>query len=188
MLFVFATCRAHNLAENQTNLAGNQKEFGSTEPVEPAFFKSALVLNWLQNCVMVPGACSLCSHLCWFLVLSLVLLPGAAPWCSTLAILTLVHLAVQYCCVIHIAVATNTHFIPAYLTEQVGWSATCRGKTKFQSCFFPITTSLLELSPNLPFAVKPQILTITSTIVFDLKGITSRIVCSVNKFYMHTSF
>ena len=84
--------------------------------------------------------------------------------------------------------ATNTHFIPEYLTEQVGWIPSGSGETKLESYFFPIATSLLEISPKLPFTGKPQILTITSTIFFDLKGITSRIVCSVNKFNLQTSF
>ena len=40
MLFVFCTCKAHNLVENTTNLAENLKKLGSAEPVEPAFGKS----------------------------------------------------------------------------------------------------------------------------------------------------
>ena len=40
MLFVFCTCRAHNLAENESNLAENLKKLGSAEPVEAAFCKS----------------------------------------------------------------------------------------------------------------------------------------------------
>ena len=42
ILFVFCTCKAHKLAENQTNLAENQKKkkTGSAEPMEPAFCKS----------------------------------------------------------------------------------------------------------------------------------------------------
>ncbi len=40
MLFVFCTYKAHNLAENKTNLAENLKKLGSAEPMEPAFCKS----------------------------------------------------------------------------------------------------------------------------------------------------
>ena len=48
MSVVFCTCKAHNLEENQANLAKNptkKKKLSPAEPMEPAFFcKSALYL------------------------------------------------------------------------------------------------------------------------------------------------
>ena len=57
MLFVFCTCRAHNLAENKTNLGVNQKKISSTEPMDPAFFKSTLTAA-SKTCR--PPVCSSC--------------------------------------------------------------------------------------------------------------------------------
>ena len=42
MSFKIFTWKAHNLAENQTNLTEKLKKLGSAEPVEPAFCKSVL--------------------------------------------------------------------------------------------------------------------------------------------------
>ena len=48
MLFLHCTCRAHNMAENQTNLAENLKIFISAKPVEPAF----LTLHFSKRAIL----------------------------------------------------------------------------------------------------------------------------------------
>ena len=42
MSFIISTWKAPNLAENQTNLTEKLKKMGTAEPVEPAFWKSAI--------------------------------------------------------------------------------------------------------------------------------------------------